>query len=340
MRTIALTQLGFKEAAEAWLETRVPYLAPKTIHEYRLNIKTLTRFFSETRLTQITSDQIRAYQRMRMAQCGAFAINHECGVLQQMLKRVGRWPVLADDYQPLPLPKEKRGRALRDEEKKRLFEAAASNENWEAAFLFSMISVNTTAGPKETSTLRLKDIDLPQRTMFVQPDGAKNVHRSRIIPLNDDAYRAVKLALRRAQSLGSTDPNHYLFPFRIKTSHFDPTRHQTTFKTAWKKILIQANIGRFRRYDLRHHAMTVLLEDPNVSDETAEAIAGHISPAMKKRYSHTRINRMREAVLALGKGQRKPVQSERKARKSTESTVDTDLARQIIEGLAKLLKAS
>jgi hypothetical protein len=30
-------------------------------------------------------------------------------------------------------------------------------------------------------------------------------------------------------------------------------------------------------YDLRHHAITSLLENPKISDQTAEALAGHIS---------------------------------------------------------------
>src|SRR5205814_2872796 len=112
---------------------------------------------------------------------------------------------------------------------------SATNPNWEAAFLFALISVNTTAGPKETSTLRLKDIDLDQRLMFVQPEGAKNQYRVRRIPLNDEAFNAVKLVIARARSLGAFSPEHYLFPFRIHRSKFDPTRHQTSFKGAWLK---------------------------------------------------------------------------------------------------------
>jgi DNA-binding CsgD family transcriptional regulator len=57
------------------------------------------------------------------------------------------------DYQALPLPKEKRGRALSDSERERLLRVAQSNPNWEAAYLAAGISVNTTAGPKETASL-------------------------------------------------------------------------------------------------------------------------------------------------------------------------------------------
>jgi len=114
----------------------------------------LGAFFGEMRVQEITGDQIRAYQQMRLEKCGPSGINHECSVLQQVLKRIGRWAEIAHNYQALPLSKEKRGRALEAEEKERLFRLSATNPKWEAAFLFAIISVNTTAGPKETATLR------------------------------------------------------------------------------------------------------------------------------------------------------------------------------------------
>src|SRR5438445_5861666 len=55
----------------------------------------------------------------------------------------------------------------------------------------------------------------------------------------------------------------------------------------------------FRMYDLRHHAITALLKNPHVSEETVEAIAGHISREMKKRYSHVRMDARRKAVSQL-----------------------------------------
>ena len=40
-----------------------------------------------------------------------------------------------------------------------------------------------------------------------------------------------------------------------------------------------------------------------MSEQTAEAIAGHIRPEMKKRYSHIRISKMRLALAGLSKTQ-------------------------------------
>jgi hypothetical protein len=90
------------EILEPVLDSRRPFISKKTTHEYGLNIRTLSVFFGEMRLEEITADQVRAYQKARMTQCGPFSINHECCVLSQMRKRIGK-PF--EDYQPLPLPK-------------------------------------------------------------------------------------------------------------------------------------------------------------------------------------------------------------------------------------------
>lgn len=336
MRSTNLSSLSFEEAARAWLETRKPYLAAKTIHEYGLNIRTLAAFFGEMKLSEITGDQIRAYQKMRLGVCGPFAINHECSVLQQMLKRIGRWAEIEPEFQALPLPKEKRGRALSDQERARLIKAASSNPNWYAAYLFMMISLNTTTGPKETATLRLKDVDIEGGKLYVQPEGAKNAHRMRRIPLNDEALAATQLAVARAKSLGACEPEHYIFPFRINRKIYDVTRHQTTFKTAWKKILEAAGMQRFRRYDCRHHAMTVLLENPDTSEETAESIAGHISREMKKAYSHIRLEAQRKAVEGLVAPKKEP--RRRVSEKGGEREEVADLARDFLKAITKLLK--
>ena len=300
-----LKDMPFPQAAEVWLATKTPYISTKTFHEYELNIRTLSNFFPSIKLKEIGADQIRAFQKYRGEQCGPFSVNHECSVLQQMLKRVGLWHFVSHHYEPLPLPKESVGRVLTAEERIKLFEAAQSDPNLEAALLFAMLAVNTSGGPKEISTLRLRDVDLENRIISIQSEGAKNAERVRPIPLNLEAYIAAKRATGRAHALGSIKPEHYLFPFRIRGGNrhcatYDPARHQTTFKTAWKRILTKADIeGRFRMYDLRHTAITIMLEDPNVSEETVEAIAGHVSRRMKKVYSHVRMAKRRLAVSAL-----------------------------------------
>lgn len=287
------------EAGPIWRESRRPYLSDNAFTRYAFYLRPLQAFFSDVGLGDITPDLIRAYQQARAVRVQASTINHECSCLQQMLKRVGRWQEIASDYQPLPVPIPQCGRALSEQEYKRLFRMAGSNPNWEAAFLFMVLSINTTCGPGEVKTLHLSDVDLGERILTVSPEGAKNPERQRAIPLNQYAYDAAKLALARAQRVGSTSPQHYMFPFRIHKGKYDPERHQTTFKTAWRELTAAADVRNFRMYDLRHHSITSLLENPKISDQTAEALAGHISVRMKRRYSHIRMAAKRAALNAV-----------------------------------------
>lgn len=303
--TAITPEISLREAGPIWLESRRPFLSGHAFTRYAFYLRPLKAFFSNIRLGDITPDQIRAYQRTRsmLAISGnkpatAGTINHECSCLQQMLKRVGHWQDIAHDYQPLPLPKTECGRALTDQEYKRLLRMAASNKNWLATFCFVVISLNTTFGPGEVMALRLADVDLRERTISVPAEGAKNPERQRTNPLNDYALAAVEAALERAHKLGSHLPEHYLFPYGAK-GRIDVTKHQTTLKRAWKELCVAADVRGFRLYDCRHHAITALLENPKISDQTAEALAGHISVRMKRRYSHIRMEAKRAALNAL-----------------------------------------
>ena len=86
-------------------------------------------------------------------------------------------------------------------------------------------------------------------------------------------------------------------------------------------------------YDLRHHAITSLLENPNISEEVVEDIAGHVSRRMKKRYSHIRMEYKRAAVEAIMA--KKPVKSE----KSTKPAPQPEEVAELAAMLFKLLKA-
>jgi integrase len=235
---------------------------------------------------------------MRQRRAGASCINKERSLLQQMLKRIGRWHEFTYDYQPLPLPPESPHRALTPQEEDRLYRIGATKPAWEVAYCAFVISINSTAGPGEIRHIRLMDIDTDKRTVAVQPEGAKNEHRIRVIPLNQSAWRAVEYLMKRAQKLGCSQPHQYLIPFRIKKGTYDPERPAMGWRYALNEMLAVAGID-ISAYSFRHHAITKLLENPEVSEATVEALAGHVSHRMKKRYSHTRLQVKRAAVEAL-----------------------------------------
>lgn len=298
----SLLAVGFSTAAHLWLKTREGHIAPRTLVDYARYVKTLSAFFGEMRLNEITPDQIRAYQQMRQATCSGQVVNKEICILSQMRQRIGQ-PLR--DYQPLRVAKdwESPGRALSESEDVRLtaaFKAAADHPQWIVAACASLLSKNTTAGPGEILALRMKDVELdaePPR-ITIPPMGAKNIRRSRVIPLNETAKWAAERLWNRALDCGAFSGEHYLIPYRNRDHSYDPTRPGKGWKSALRELLAVSGI-KMRAYDFRHHAVTKLLENPEVSEQTAVAMAGWISPRMKRRYSHTRMVALAVAAAAL-----------------------------------------
>jgi len=62
---LEIQQLPFEEACRRWLATRQGHISRKTQYEYSLNIKTLSKYFGELRLTEIDADMFWKYQKMR-----------------------------------------------------------------------------------------------------------------------------------------------------------------------------------------------------------------------------------------------------------------------------------
>ena len=80
--------------------------------------------------------------------------------MEQVLKYVDQWEKFEYKYHPLPNPDKETGQAIGEEQKTRLVRLAESNPNWYAAYLFAVLSVNTSAGPKEVLTLRIRDTSI------------------------------------------------------------------------------------------------------------------------------------------------------------------------------------
>jgi integrase len=247
----------------------------------------------------------------------------EMGAIRRILKRAKGWHVVAEDIRPL---KERRevGRAMAHEEKVRLLRLAAMRPERQVARCAAILALNTTMRGCELKGLRWRDVNLIDRMLTVRR--SKTEAGERVIPLNNDAMAAILELYKRAQSVGATDLSHYVFP-TCENDKIDPTRPQTTWQTAWRKLtrsvqcpacaLLQnpgekcynekcgADIHELkspraglRFHDLRHHVITELAES-QASDQTVMAIAGHVSQKMLAHYSHVRIDAKRHALDAL-----------------------------------------
>jgi integrase len=295
-----LGEKTFREAADIWVEMRKMFVQARTTRDNKQYIKTLAAFLGDIKLSDIHIGTIREYQQWRLDnEISGTRINHEMSCLGQILKEAGLWHKINTYYKPLPVSNERIGIALSEEQIRNLFAAARKDTRWEVALHASILSANTTCGPGEIKGLRLGDIDIQNRVMSIHK--GKNRFRIRTIPLNDDAIRSARYLLERAKDKGATLPEHYLLPHRAakRGQGYDPEKPQGHWNRAWNRVREKAGLPHLRQYDLRHTAITRLLENPTVSERVVIELAGHVSNKMLARYSHQRIEAKRKAVSAL-----------------------------------------
>jgi integrase len=317
-------QLTFREAAEQFLQDRAAKLAPTSVRREREGGKVLNRKLGNLRVARITPDDVAAFMRKRNEEgASAATVNKELGILRGVLKKAKRWYLFTDEIKLLPV-RETVGRALSFDEKLRLLKVAVSRPEWQNAAWAATLALNTTMRGGEIKQLHWRDIDFMGKTLAVRH--SKTDAGERVIPLNANAYDVVLALYRRAQSFGEVRPEHYIFP-ACEASHFDPTRPQTSWRTAWRNLTrlitcpacgteqnpgkvcrdekcrteiekVKSSLSGLRFHDLRHHAITELAES-RTSDSTILQIAGHVSPKMLRHYSHVRLQAMRTALDAL-----------------------------------------
>lgn len=326
----AFARRPFTEAADAWIEDRKGHIADNSISFERERLKPLKRYFADRPLLKIRPDDIRGYQKQRLAlgRSGK-TINGEVAVLRLMMKRARTWSLVADDVKMFPKHPRVIGRALTRDQKFHLFRTASSKDEWTVAYCAAVLAVSTTCRSVELKGLRWRDVDLFERTIQVNRSKTEAGHRG--IPLNDDGLAALARLRSRAEAIGSQAPEHFVFP-ACQSGHIDPNKHQKSWRNAWlslvKETAISAGRGAavatlkagggigpaksawrraaqpfagFRFHDLRHQAITELAEG-GATDATLMAVAGHLTREMLEHYSHVRMAAKREAVSKLEGG--------------------------------------
>jgi integrase len=310
-------------------------LSESTIRLERERSAPLLKCFSGRRISEIDIGAIRSYQTARARTVGTRTVNLETKLLRQVLKTAKVWGILSEDFKPLREDRRGPGRALEEIQERLLLETARSRPEWSVAFYAAMLAANTTMRGCEIKGLRLQDVNLVDREVVI--GRSKTDAGRRRIPLNEASLWAFARLLERAHLLGSKAPEHFLFPHFLHRqtkapdhgSGYDPTRHQKTWRTAWRALVKEtarragrkaasdavtsgrgwrSGIAAWRReagqlrglrfHDLRHTAITKLAES-EASDQTIMSIAGHLNRAMLEHYSHIRATAKRKAVEAI-----------------------------------------
>lgn len=324
----------FREASGAWMRLRRldPELKPATHEATQGYLDALTKFFHALRLRDVTPGHVKGYQIARSnnvlrvagihmhpwKRCaGNSAINHELSVLGQMMTHCRLWHRIKPYYFPLGVPQWSSREILSEEEEEKLWEIAAQHPEASLAYWAATITNNTSAAGIELRGIRLKSISLRAQgisEIYISADSVKNGNRPRKIALNSMSKWAVEQCYKRALQLGSCEPEHFLFPFRVRGNGFvatyDPTRPPSRWflRNSWNKLRKVTGFVGLNPHDLRHHCITRLLEN-DVNEHTVISIAGHVSKKMLEYYSHHRRRVKHAAVMAIEPKKKPPARA-------------------------------
>ena len=161
-------------------------------------LKPIKAKFGTKKLCDITSQNLRAYQLIRIEKVSPRTVNLELKVVRQLLRTARLWSKLADDYESLKEDTKGPGRALTPEQETKLFECAQKSPYLSPAFYAGIVAANTTMRGCELKGLRLKNVDLINRTVTIRRNSTKTDAGCRLIPLNNAAVWALTKLLERA----------------------------------------------------------------------------------------------------------------------------------------------
>jgi integrase len=329
----AFSRLPFQEAVEVYVAERKGKVADRTTQFETERLRPLRRHFGAKPLRTFKASDVAAYQQARVKVVAGRTVNMETSVLRRILKKAKLFALLADYPQPFPEHEREIGRALPAEEKLHLFRVAASRPEWLVAQCAAVLAANTTCRKVELRNLRWCDVDLFNQVANL--NRSKTAAGRRQITLNGDALAALARLRERAEIAGTVEPEHYVFP-ACENGNLDPTKPQTTWRTAWRSLVRHAayqagrdaaaaalrahqGLGAAKRawrraaasfvglrfHDLRHQAITEMAE-AGAPDSVIQSLAGHLSKRMMDHYSHVRRTAKKQVTDQLAGGLMNP----------------------------------
>lgn len=309
--------LRFLEAAEEYGDSRIHEMRPRAHYQLKQDLKQAGKFFGRLRLNEIHIGNIKEYQEARREnkngvwkrKANGSIINHEISALQSVLKRAAMpdgtslWSRIEPFYKPLRTPPVRPVKVLSDEDDLLHFGVLETIPECSLYFWVTSITENSGAAGKELRTLRLKDVHLDDRIpwIHVRIEVAKNDYRERIVVLNPTAARHMHCCVRRGYFLGSSLPEHYVFPLLDrKTRKYDPARHASESWLQKQSVRARKATGlkNATPHMFRHMHITLSQEAGEPEALIAKRV-GHSKINMTRYYTHNREQSQLAAVNML-----------------------------------------
>ncbi len=234
-------------------------------------------------LAAISPDLVAEYRDQRMAEGkSASTVRLELALLSHLFTiAIKEWRI-GLTYNPVanirkPAPAQGRDRRLAADEETKLLAACDGHSNPMLGWIVR-IALYTGMRAGEIKSLRRNQVDLTRRVVRLSDTKNGSV---RTVPLTQAAVAAFREALANPVRPLDTDLVFFGEPGR------DKKRRPYEFRPAWHRIVRAVGIPALRFHDLRHEAVSRLVE-AGLGDQEVAAISGHKSMQMLRRYTHLR----------------------------------------------------
>ncbi len=243
----------------------------------------LEAFFGKYSMAAVSADLVAKYRDERLV---AGKSNNTVRIELAMLGHLFRVAIqewgLGLTFNPVanirkPSPGAGRNRRLSPEEQQRLFDAVGAHSNPMLGWVVRL-AVETGMRSSEITGLRRSQIDVDRRIVTLRD--TKN-GTARTVPLTRAAADILRAALDNPIRPIDTDLIFFGEPGR------DGRRKPYVFQKLWAGIVRELGFADLHFHDLRHEAVSRLVE-AGFSDQEVAAISGHKSMQMLKRYTHLR----------------------------------------------------
>jgi integrase len=300
-------RMTFEAAMKRYLADVTPTKRPLTQNAERNRSRSLVAFFGKYSLAAITTELIAEYRDTRLAgedrpkdgkpqPRAANTVRLDLALIGHLFTvAVKEWG-LGLPYNPVlnlrrPSPGPGRNRRLNSDEEARLLAAVDAHSNPMLGWIVR-IAIETGMRSSEIATLQCSQVDLDRR--IVRLIETKNT-LPRTVPLSKPATENFRLALNNPARVGETNLIFFGEPGK------DRKRRPYNFNKVWGDIKKDLGVADFKFHDLRHEAVSRLVE-AGLSDQEVASISGHKSMQMLRRYTHLRAEDLVVKLDNLGKG--------------------------------------
>lgn len=266
------TTLG--DVIERFISDLIPLRQSGDIEALRLGVVCRHPMASKS-LAQITNSDLCSYRDQRLRKVKRNTLVREFGLLRTVVSTaINEWGIAVDNpLKSFHIKREpdQRLRRLSDDELKRLMCTEYNNPYTKPAML---LALQTAMRLGELLLIKWSKVDMERG--FVELQKTKNGY-GRVVPLTGIALSVLQDLDRGVDVVFPVKPG--------------------TLKQSWVRLVKRAGISDLRFHDLRHEAISRLLEKGLTIPEAA-SVSGHKTASMLMRYAHPDLVKVRQKMMS------------------------------------------